>query len=91
MDNLMMADDDYMEKLERGEYDKPDHIGKSTEKAQKEAKKIELGELVKAIDRLNDTLIESKEILCKMQSVWEDINRKTENKNYRPRYLGPCG
>lgn len=40
--DLMMADDDYMEKLERGEYDhiednlemvgKPDHIGKSTEK-----------------------------------------------------------
>lgn len=42
MDNLMMADDDYLEKLERGEYDhiedniemvgKPDHIGESSEK-----------------------------------------------------------
>lgn len=40
--DLMMADDDYLEKLERGEYDhiednlemegKPDHIGESTEK-----------------------------------------------------------
>lgn len=87
--DLMMADDDYLEKLKWGEYD---HIGESTEKVQQEAKRIELGELVKAIERLNDTLIESKEILSKMQSVWEDINRKTENKNYRSsRYLGPCG
>lgn len=30
--DLMMADDDYLEKLERGEYDKSDHIGESTEK-----------------------------------------------------------
>lgn len=40
--DLMMADDDYLEKLERGEYDhiednlekvgKPDHIGETTEK-----------------------------------------------------------
>lgn len=40
--DLMMADDDYLEKLERGEYDhiednlemegKPDHIGESSEK-----------------------------------------------------------
>lgn len=42
--NLMMADDDYLEKLERGEYDhiednlemvgKPDHIGESAEKVE---------------------------------------------------------
>ena len=31
-DDLMMADDDYLEKLERGEYDRPDHIGEATEK-----------------------------------------------------------
>ena len=31
-DDLMMADDDYMEKLARGEYDRPDHIGEATEK-----------------------------------------------------------
>lgn len=41
-DDLMMSDDDYIEKLERGEYDhiednlemvgKPDHIGEPTEK-----------------------------------------------------------
>lgn len=30
--DLMMADDDYLEKLERGEYDKQGHIGESTEK-----------------------------------------------------------
>lgn len=30
--DLMMADDDYLEKLERGEYGKPDHIGDPTEK-----------------------------------------------------------
>lgn len=30
--NLMMADDDYLEKLERGEYGKTDHIGDPTEK-----------------------------------------------------------
>lgn len=31
-DDLMMADDDYLEKLERGEYDRTDHFGESTEK-----------------------------------------------------------
>lgn len=30
--DLMMADDDYLEKLERGEYGKTDHIGEATEK-----------------------------------------------------------
>lgn len=30
--DLMMADDDYLEKLERGEYGKTDHIGDPTEK-----------------------------------------------------------
>lgn len=43
-DDLMMSDDDYLEKLERGEYDhiednlemvgKPDHIGESAEKVE---------------------------------------------------------
>jgi len=48
-----------------------------------EAKKIELGELVKAIDRLNDSLIEAKEVLCKIQSACEDINLNTDKKDYR--------
>lgn len=30
--DLMMSDDDYLEKLERGEYGKTDHIGDPTEK-----------------------------------------------------------
>lgn len=30
--DIMMADDDYLEKLERGEYGKTDHIGEPTEK-----------------------------------------------------------
>lgn len=30
--DLMMADDDYLEKLERGEYDRTDHIGEPSEK-----------------------------------------------------------
>lgn len=30
--DLMMADDDYLEKLERGEYGKTDHIGEAAEK-----------------------------------------------------------
>ena len=29
--DLMMADDDYLEKLERGEYGKTDHIGEATD------------------------------------------------------------
>lgn len=58
--------------------------------AQEESKRMELDELIKAIDRLNDSLIKSNEIFSKMQSVWEDINRKTENKNLK-RSIGPCG
>ena len=58
--------------------------------AQEESKRMELDELIKAIDRLNDGLIKSNEIFSKMQSVLEDINRKTENRNFK-RSWGPCG
>lgn len=54
--------------------------------------KAETDKLIEAIQELNKSLESTNILLRDIKNVVEDIDRKSENKNYRSsRYLGPCG
>lgn len=52
--------------------------------------KAETDKVIKALKELNKSLVAVNILLSDIKNTVEDINRKTENKNYK-RNWGPCG